>query len=71
MGYATWKTRPVFKLGEVSIAGHMEAKLYNSRPGCYKQIPELSQTTVSFKHLPKGLVGTKCTAQVTTVSYTI
>lgn len=65
MGYATWKTRPVFKLGEVSIAGHMEAKLYNSRPGCYKQIPELSQTTVSFKHLPKGLVGTKCTAQVT------
>ncbi|KAL1274976.1 hypothetical protein QQF64_027790 [Cirrhinus molitorella] len=42
----------------------MEAKLSDSSPGCYKQMSVSSQKDVPLKRLPKGLVGTKCTARV-------
>lgn len=66
MGFSAWKACPAFKLKRVSVAGHMETRRSDCRPGCYRQISDMSSHEAPpLKRLPKGLVGIKCTAKVT------
>lgn len=64
MGLSALEFLFAFKLREVSVAGHTETRCKSNRPKCYRQVPVTSNHESPLKNLPKGLVGVKCTAQI-------
>lgn len=66
MGLLVWKACLAFKLKGVSVAGHMETKRSDCHPDCYKQTSHVTNHRLPpSNHLPKGLIGIKCTDKVT------
>lgn len=66
MGYPTSSNHESFKLRTVSVEGHTETKRNNNCPEKRKQLFNQNACDAPpLRNLPRGLVGVKCTAQIT------